>query len=223
MVPAARAALSGSSEVPFRKVQDRAQMMAAMDSTLLWYTVRAAGIVSLVFLSAVVVLGLLARTRVEGRGWPRFLTATVHRDLSLLALVFLALHIVTAAVDPYTALGLNALLPFGSYYRTFWLGLGALAVELMIAVLLTSLLRRWIGARVWRAVHWLAYAAWPLAVLHGIGTGTDAFTRWSLLITAVCVGAVGVALTWRVDVVRRDPLHEEKRASLAASRREVPR
>jgi methionine sulfoxide reductase heme-binding subunit len=194
-----------------------------VDNTLLWYTARAAGIVSLVFLSAVVVLGLLARMRVEGRGWPRFLTATVHRDLSLLALVFLTLHIVVAVVDPYSALGLSALVPFGSYYRTFWLGLGALAVELMIAVVVTSLLRRWIGARVWRAVHWVSYAVWPFAVVHGIGTGTDAFSLWSLLITLVCVGAVGVALMWRVDYARRDPLQHEKRAAVAASRREVVR
>jgi sulfoxide reductase heme-binding subunit YedZ len=193
-----------------------------MDNTLLWYTARAAGIVSLVFLSAVMVLGLLARMRVEGRTWPRFLTATVHRDLSLLALVFLALHIVTAVVDPFTGLGLSAAaVPFGSYYRTFWLGLGTLAVELMLAVVVTSLLRRWIGQRVWRAVHWLAYGIWPIAVLHGAGTGTDAFTPWSLAITLICIAAVAVALAWRIDYARRDPLAQEKRAAVAASTREI--
>ena len=195
-----------------------------MNDTLLWYTARAAGIVSLVFLSAVMVLGLLARMRVEGRGWPRFLTATVHRDLSLLALVFLLLHIVTAVVDPFTSLGLNAaVVPFGSYYRTFWLGLGTLAVELMVAVVLTSLLRRWIGQRVWRAVHWVAYAIWPIAVVHGLGTGTDAFTLWALVITIWCIASVVVALWWRIDYGRRDPLGQEKRAAAAAASREIAR
>jgi len=195
-----------------------------MNDTLLWYTARAAGIVSLVFLSAVMVLGLLARMRVEGRGWPRFLTATVHRDLSLLALVFLLLHIVTAVVDPFTSLGLNAaVVPFGSYYRTFWLGLGTLAVELMVAVVLTSLLRRWIGQRVWRAVHWVAYAIWPIAVVHGLGTGTDAFTPWALVITIWCVASVVVALWWRIDYGRHDPLGQEKRAAAAAASREIAR
>ncbi|HZS14500.1 MAG TPA: ferric reductase-like transmembrane domain-containing protein [Candidatus Dormibacteraeota bacterium] len=195
-----------------------------MNNTLLWYTARAAGIVSLVFLSAVVVLGLLARMRVEGRGWPRFLTAAVHRDLALLSLVFLSIHIVTAVTDPFTALGLNAaVVPFGSYYRTFWLGLGTLSVELMLAVVVTSLVRRWIGQRAWKAVHWAAYAVWPMAVLHGIGTGTDAFTLWSLAVTIVCVGGVAVALMWRVDYARRDPLREEKRAAAAASTRELVR
>jgi sulfoxide reductase heme-binding subunit YedZ len=198
--------------------------VAVMNNTLLWYTARAAGIVSLVFLSAVVVLGLLARMRVEGRRWPRFLTATVHRDLALLSLVFLSLHIVTAVVDPFTSLGLNAaVVPFGSYYRTFWLGLGTLAVELMLAVVVTSLARRWIGQRAWRAVHWLAYAVWPMAVLHGIGTGTDAFTLWSLAITVACVAAVAVALMWRIDFGRRDPLAQEKRAALAAATRGAAR
>jgi len=194
-----------------------------MNDTLLWYTARSAGIVSLVFLSAVVVLGLLARMRVEGRRWPRFLTAAVHRDLALLSLVFLSLHIVTAVVDPFTSLGLNALVPFGSGYRTFWLGLGALAVELMLAVVATSLLRRWIGQRAWRAVHWLAYAVWPMAVVHGVGTGTDAFTLWSMAITIACVAAVVLALMWRLDFARRDPLAQEKRLAAAAATRELAR
>jgi sulfoxide reductase heme-binding subunit YedZ len=195
-----------------------------MNDALLWYTTRAAGMVSLVFLSAVMVLGLLARMRVEGGSWPRFLTATVHRDLALLSLFFLGLHIVTAVVDPFTSLGLGAAtVPFGSYYRTVWLGLGTLGVEVALAVVLTSLVRRWIGAQAWRAVHWLAYAVWPMAVLHGLGTGTDAFSLWSLGITVVCVGAVAAALVWRIDRARSDPLTHEKRAAVAASTREVLR
>ena len=100
-----------------------------MSSQLLWYTTRGAGAVSLVLLSAVAVLGLLARLRFEASGWPRFLSAAVHGDLALMTLVFLVLHIVTAVVDPFTHLGLAALVPFGSYYRTLWLGLGAIAFD----------------------------------------------------------------------------------------------
>src|SRR2546426_5599819 len=102
-----------------------------MTDQLLWYTTRGAGAVSLIMLSAVVVLGLLARVRVQRPGWPRFLSAALHRDLSLLALVFLALHVVTAVVDPFAHLGIvAATVPFGSYYRAFWLGLGTVAFEL---------------------------------------------------------------------------------------------
>ena len=163
-----------------------------MSSQVLWYTTRGAGAVSLVLLSAVVILGLLARLRFESRGWPRFLSAAVHGDLALMTLVFLVLHIVTAVVDPFTHLGLAALVPFGSYYRTLWLGLGAIAFELLIAIVATSLVRRHIGARAWRAIHWLAYASWPVAVLHGIGSGTDSTALWMVVIDVVCVAAVGV-------------------------------
>lgn len=187
-----------------------------MNNELLWYTTRGAGAVSLVLLSAVVALGLLARARVQGRGWPRFLTVALHRDLSLMSLVFLTLHIVTAVVDPYTHLGISALVPFGSYYRTFWLGLGAVAIELMLALVITSLLRHVIGARIWRGVHWLAYAAWPVAVVHGLGTGTDAFSRWLLGITVVCAAGVLGAATWRL-LSPGDPLARERRAAAAAA------
>ena len=187
-----------------------------MDDRILWYTTRASGAVALVLLSAVVVLGVLARMRVEGRRWPRFLSAAVHRDLSLVAVVFLVLHIVTAVVDPFTHLGIvAATVPFGSYYRTFWLGLGTVSIELLIAVLVTSLARRSIGHRVWRAVHWLAYASWPIAVLHSIGTGTDSSSPWMLAILIVCIAAVVGAALWRFGAASRDPLHAPRRVMTA--------
>ena len=185
-----------------------------MSSQLLWYTTRGAGAVSLVLLSVVVVLGLLARVRFETRGWPRFLSAAVHRDLALMTLVFLMLHIVTAVVDPFTHLGLvAALVPFGSYYRTIWLGLGTIAFELLIAIVATSLLRQHIGARVWRGIHWLAYLSWPVAVIHGIGTGTDGTSAWMLAIDIVCVVAVAAALLWRLVAAPPDPLAGERRVA----------
>jgi methionine sulfoxide reductase heme-binding subunit len=183
-----------------------------MSDQLLWYTTRGAGAVSLILLSAVVVLGLLARLRVEARGWPRFLSAAVHRDLALMTLVFLMLHIVTAVVDPFTHLGIvAALVPFGSYYRTLWLGLGTIAFELLLAIVATSLLRHHIGARTWRAIHWLAYACWPVAVLHGIGTGTDSTAVWMLAIDIACVASVLSALAWRAFAAPPNPLAGERR------------
>ncbi|HVC04384.1 MAG TPA: ferric reductase-like transmembrane domain-containing protein [Candidatus Acidoferrales bacterium] len=182
-----------------------------MSYQVLWFTTRGAGAVSLILLSAVVVLGLLARVRVESRGWPRFLSAAVHGDLALMTLVFLLLHIITAIVDPFTHLGLVTLVPFGSYYRTLWLGLGAIAFELLLAIVASSLLRRHIGARTWRAIHWLAYACWPVAVLHGIGTGTDRSASWMVAIDVVCFTAVLVALVWRALAAPPDPLAGERR------------
>jgi len=184
-----------------------------VSDTLLWYTTRGAGAVSLVLLSTVVVLGLLARSRAEAPGWPRFLTASLHGDLALMALVFLVLHIVTAVVDPFTHLGLvAATVPFGSYYRTFWLGLGTIAFEVLLAIAVTSLLRGVIGAPAWRGVHWLAYLAWPVAVIHGLGTGTDAFV-WLLSTTILCIVSVVIAAAWRFLAAPGDPLALERRSA----------
>lgn len=172
---------------------------------------------SLVLLSAVVVLGILSVLRVQSTGWPRFLTVGLHRNLALMTLVFLALHIVTAVVDPFTHLGwLAAVVPFSSYYRTFWLGLGTIAFELLLAVVLTSLVRGLIGQVAWRLVHWLTYACWPFAVLHGVGTGTDAWSAWLFALQAICVVAVLAAVAYRLMAGSRDPLAQERSSFLAA-------
>ena len=184
----------------------------AIDDKLLWYATRGAGLVSLVLLTAVMVLGLLSRLRVERPSLPRFVTAGLHRNISLLAVIFLALHIVTAAVDPFTHLGLTtAVIPFGSYYKTFWLGLGTVSFELMVALVVTSLLRAHISAAVWRTLHWLAYASWPTAVVHGLGTGTDALAVWSIAVTVVCVTVVLSVGIWRLAAAPVDPLIAAKR------------
>lgn len=190
-----------------------------MNSHVLWYTTRAAGIVSLILFTAVVILGQLARLRVESASWPRFLSADLHRNLSLLSLVFLAIHIVTAVVDPFTSLGLTpVLVPFGSTYRRFWLGLGTLAFEIIVALVITSLLRRRVGLRAWRVIHWLAYAAWPIAVLHGLGTGTDALAAWSLGVTIVCVTTVIAVTVWRLLAAPSDPLSGARRRAVERHR-----
>ncbi|MGH7749497.1 MAG: ferric reductase-like transmembrane domain-containing protein, partial [Candidatus Dormibacteria bacterium] len=166
-----------------------------MNDQVLWYTTRASGTVSLVFLTAVVVSGLLARLRFQTSGWPRFLSAALHADLALMTLLFLAIHIVTAVVDPFTSLGITpVIVPFGSAYRTLWLGLGTVSFDLFLAITATSLLRTRIGVRSWRLVHWLAYVCWPVAVLHELGTGTDPRSTWLLVVTVLCCLSVAGVL-----------------------------
>ena len=170
-----------------------------MTDSVLWYATRGAGAVSLVLLSGVVVLGILSALRWGAPAWPRFLTPSLHRNLGLLSVVFVPIHVVTAVVDPFTSLGWTAaIVPFSSYYRTFWLGLGVVAVDLLVALVITSLLRQVIGHQSWRLVHWLAYACWPIAVLHGLGTGSDATRPWMLVLEAGCIGAVMVAAVARL-------------------------
>jgi sulfoxide reductase heme-binding subunit YedZ len=193
-----------------------------MPDTVLWYMTRGAGAVSLVLLSGVVVLGVVSTLRLQSPSWPRFLTTGLHRNLALMTVVFLALHIVTAVVDPFTHLGwLPAVIPFSSYYRTIWLGLGTVAFDLLLAIAVTSLVRNYIGHTAWRAIHWLAYASWPIAVIHGFGAGTDAWSAWLLALTSACIVAVVVAVGYRLRNGSPDPLASARVAfRSAASRRE---
>lgn len=172
-----------------------------MSDQILWFASRGSGVVSLVLSTAVVCLGLLIVVRWSRPAWPRFLTAELHRRIALLSLVFVGLHIATAILDPFTSLGLiAAVVPLASSYRPVAVALGVISVDLTLAVIATSLLRERIGHRVWRAVHWLAYGAWPLAVAHSLTAGSDAFAPWMLGVAALCVLAVGGSLAWRVTV-----------------------
>lgn len=171
-----------------------------MTANALWYLARGSGVVALVLFSIVMALGITTRSARPLFGLPRFVVVLVHRSTSLLALVFLGIHVGTMLLDPYAPLKLiDVLVPFAGPYRSFWLGMGTLAAELLVAVIVTSLLRQRIGLRAWRFVHWAAYASWPFAVVHGLGTGTDNGTVWLWLITAGCVGLVVGCVAWRLS------------------------
>ncbi len=169
-----------------------------------WYAIRAAGAMTLILFSATIVLGLVNRSRVATDRWPRFVIDRVHRNVALLAVVFLAIHIITAVTDGYVSTPLLAVfLPFAHSYHPLWVGLGSVACDLLLAIAITSLLRVRLGYRSWRAIHWLGYLAWPVAVAHGIGNGTDHWTVWMLAIDVGCVSAVLTALAVRVVSVPR--------------------
>ena len=168
-------------------------------STPLWYATRATGLVALVLLTSSMALGLLTSVRFEQQRWPRFVTIGLHRSVSLLACAFTAVHIVTTVLDSFVPIGLaDAFVPFISAYRPIWVGLGAIATDLLIALTVTSLLRARIPYRNWRLVHWAAYLCWPVAVVHGLGTGTDTMTRWVLALTLACVAGVACLVAWRL-------------------------
>jgi sulfoxide reductase heme-binding subunit YedZ len=160
----------------------------------LWYLTRGTGLVTVVLLTVSVVLGIVQVRRWAPGGSPRFALVTLHRTTSLLVVALLAVHVATAVLDRFAPIRLiDAVLPFAGRYRPLWLGLGALAHDLLVTHTLTSLVRHRLGLRAWRGVHWLAYACWPVALVHGWGTGSDARTGWMLLTTLSCAGAVAVA------------------------------
>lgn len=178
---------------------------STLGPTAYWYLTRATGVVSLLLLTAIVVLGVMGPLRLASNPrWPRFAIDSLHRDLSLLAIVFIALHVIFSVADGFAPIGLiDGVIPFHSAYRPLWLGLGAVAFDLILALVITSLVRRRLGYPAWRAIHWLAYACWPIAVLHGLGTGSDSRQLWALAVTFLCIGVVALAILARLRGAER--------------------
>lgn len=168
-------------------------------ATTLWYLTRSTGIVAFVLLTASVLLGILASVGWTSERWPRFVSQALHRNLSLFCLVLVAVHVLTTVADGFVPIHLiDAFVPFLQHYRPIWIGLGALAFDMLLAVLVTSALRRRIGYGRWRAVHWLAYLSWPVAVFHELGSGSDVHLAPLLLLNVACLGAVLAAVVWRL-------------------------
>ena len=175
-----------------------------MNSTALWYTTRASGIVALVLLTATMVLGLATTNRARARNWPGYAQQEIHRRLSIIAVVLVGIHVLTSVLDTYVDISWAAILvPFTSSYGRFWVGVGTVGLDLMLAVFVSSLLRARMRPSTWRAVHWLAYLCWPLALAHTFGMGTDAGEGWVIVLAALCILAVGVSLVWRLRTSAR--------------------
>jgi len=190
--------------------------LAVSGSQALWYTTRATGIVAFVLLTLTVGLGILTTVRYGSTSWPRFTISYLHRRVSLVTVVFLGIHVVSTALDTFAPIGWIAIVvPFTSAYRPLWLSLGTIAFDLLLAVGISSLLRQRIDARTWRAIHWLSYACWPLALLHAFGTGTDPRLHWVMAVTGACVLAVALTGLWRLT--SGWPSHAARRLSIAAA------
>jgi sulfoxide reductase heme-binding subunit YedZ len=170
----------------------------------LWYATRAAGLVTLMLLTASTALGIATGTRLASMRWPRFLVIGLHRNIALLALLFLAVHVGTTVIDTYTSIGLqDAVVPFLSGYHRLWLGLGAIASDLFLVLIATSLLRHRMRPQLWRTVHWTGYLCWPVAISHGLGIGTDSGKTWVFYLALTCGAVVAAALTVRLTLVLR--------------------
>jgi sulfoxide reductase heme-binding subunit YedZ len=163
-----------------------------------WYAARAAGVAAYVILSAVVALGIGMAGRAPTRVWPRFAVETVHRFGGLLVGTFVAIHILTIAIDSFLPFSLAQLaVPLLSTYRPIWVGLGIAAAELLLALAVTNHYRDRIPYAWWRKAHYLNFAVWGAATAHGIGSGTDRSAPWLIAIFALAVGAVTAAAAWR--------------------------
>jgi predicted ferric reductase len=181
-------------------------------STALWYASRATGVVALLLMTAVVLLGLMVTRQGRLPGLPRFAVTGLHRNLSLIAVVFVGLHVLTAVADSYVNIPLTAVVvPLASPYERLWIGLGAVSLDITIAVIVTSLLRRHLSRGLWRAVHLLAYLSWPVAWLHSITSDTrDMLHGWQFPMTVACGLLVVAAVGWRLAAASRDVPRAER-------------
>lgn len=177
---------------------------------MLWYLNRGSGVALLLVLTATLSLGILSARAGRARLVPRFVSQQLHRNLGVLALVLVVGHVATAVADTYVDIRWwQAVSPVGASYKPLWLGLGSLAFDVMLLVVLTSLLRERLGQRAWHAVHVLGYLSWPIALVHSVGIGTDASSAWGREVGLGCIAAVAVASLVRVGtdllVARRRP------------------
>jgi methionine sulfoxide reductase heme-binding subunit len=164
----------------------------------LWFLARGTGVTALVLLTIAVALGIGTRSGRPAFGLPRFGVADVHRNVSLMAIGLVLVHMIGLLLDPYAQLEVfDLVVPFGATYRPLWVGLGTLAADLLILTVVTSLLRHRLGLRTWRTLHWATYALWPAAWLHGVFTGTDGEEPWLIGTAVVCAAIVAGALVWR--------------------------
>lgn len=165
----------------------------------LWALGRGTGVVALIMFTLTIVLGIVSRSGRDTAGLGRFGVAELHRTAALTGVGLIAVHVGSLFFDPYAQLHLVDLaVPFLGSYRPFFLGLGTLAVDLLLVITVVSLLRQRVGPHVFRVVHWLTYALWPVALVHALGTGTDAWTWWMNAVAVGCVVAVTGAVGWRL-------------------------
>ncbi len=192
-------------------------MNGITQSTALWYASRATGVVSLLLLTAIVLLGVLVNRQGRLPGLPRFVVTGLHRNLSLLGVAFVAIHVITAVADPYVSIRIAAIvLPFTSAYKPLWLGLGAISLDLVLALILTSLARARMSRRLWRSLHWLSYLAWVSALVHCLGSSNDLHSGILLYLAISCAVAVIAAVTWRFTHAGREIPREERAAATLA-------
>ena len=179
--------------------------------TALWYASRATGVVALLLLTGVMVLGMLVNRQGRLPGLPSFAVTGLHRNLSLLSVVFVVIHVLTAVADGYVNIPItSAVVPFTSPYERFWLGVGAVSLDLMVAVIVTSLLRRHLSRRAWRVVHLLSYLSWPVAWAHSFFASGDLQHGVLFVLALLCAIAVIAALTWRLSAAARDVPRAER-------------
>lgn len=183
-------------------------MTDLIEGPLLWFLNRGSGLVLLVLLTLTLVLGVLAMGGKPGQAVPRFVTQRMHRNIGLVSVLAVVLHVITAVLDTYVDIRWwHAVVPFGAGYEPLWVGLGTAAVDVILVVVVTSLLRDRLGHRTWHVIHLGAWLSWAFALAHTLGVGTDlkSLSAWAVVPTVGCACAVLAAAVVRLTHLVRDP------------------
>ena len=172
--------------------------MHVSSSPAVWYAARASGVAAYVVLSIVVSLGLTLGKKAQSSRWPRFSVEEVHRFGGLLVGSLIGVHVLAIAADSFLPFSLTQLLvPFTATYRPLWTGLGIAAAELLLALAITNHYRKRLPYRFWRRAHYLNFAVWGFASLHGLMSGTDRGAAWLAILYGLSVSTVLMLLLWR--------------------------
>ena len=172
--------------------------MHLTSSPAIWYAARASGIAAYVILTVVVSIGISMGGKAQSTRWPRFSVEDIHRFGGLLVGSLITIHVTTIAVDSFLPFSIvNLLVPFTASYRPIWTGLGIAAAEILLALAVTNHYRKRMPHRYWRLAHYLNFAVWTLASIHGLMSGTDRGAAWLALVYGVCVASVVMLVFWR--------------------------
>ena len=182
-----------------------------MLGTLTWYVTRASGVVAYVLLAAAMIWGLALSTKLSGKRPPRPWMVDVHRMLGALALGLTGVHVVAILLDGFVSFDVvDVLVPFASEWEPGAVALGVIALYLLVAVEVTSLLRSRISQRAWRRVHYSSFFLFLMASGHFIAAGTDAQSPAAIGVIGLAIGVVVSLTAYRVvrEVRRHAPAAE---------------
>ena len=167
--------------------------------TVTWNVARTGGFTAFILLTLSVAIGLALSLHWQTPRWPRIINNELHNFITLLALIFAAVHILAIWIDPFTSFSWSEMfIPFISHYRPLWMSFGIVSFYLGLAIGLSTWLRPVIGYKWWRRLHVLTLFLYIMVAVHGIASGSDSRTAWAVAIYLVSIFLIGTLLVMRL-------------------------
>lgn len=177
-----------------------ADSLSGQSPKIYWYLSRATAFVSLTILWVSMALGLGLTNRMARR-WPGAPAAfAIHEYVSLLGLAFALFHALVLLGDHYINFTVAQIfLPFATTaYRPAWVGIGQIGFYVWLIVTLSFYVRSSIGQKTWRAIHYLSFVMYLMALIHGLFSGTDSGANWASWYYWISGGSLLFLLSYRI-------------------------